>query len=63
MTSLPVGFTYLETVDASVIQELRYATHHNFVGRPLPGYINPRCVMTLDAARALHEVQKGRDPA
>ena len=58
MKKLPDRFTYLEAVDASIIQEIRYAGHHNFVGRPLPGYVEPRCVMTLDAALALREAQK-----
>ena len=30
---------------------------HNFVGRPIDGYLEPRCLLTRQAAQALHRVQ------
>jgi D-alanyl-D-alanine dipeptidase len=36
--SLPGGFVYLRDVDPSIIQDIRYASSNNFVGRPLAGY-------------------------
>ena len=35
---LPPGFVYLRDVDATIMQDMRYATADNFTGRPLPGY-------------------------
>jgi D-alanyl-D-alanine dipeptidase len=53
----PVGFAYLSTVDPTVLQDMRYATAHNFVGRPIRGYLAPRCLLTQEAAQALSRVQ------
>ena len=55
--SLPPGFVYLDQVDPSIVVELRYATAHNFIGEPLPGYGGGRAVLTEAAARALAAVQ------
>lgn len=54
---LPQGFVYLRDVDASIVQDMRYAGAHNFVGRPLAGYEAPECILALPAARALKAVQ------
>lgn len=56
--ALPQGFVFLKDVDPSIIQELRYKTNHNFLGRPVQGY-GPQveCVLTKPAALALHQVQ------
>jgi D-alanyl-D-alanine dipeptidase len=55
--SLPAGFVYLRDVDASIVQDMRYAGAHNFVGRPIAGYEAGECVLTEKAARALAVVQ------
>eukprot|EP01117_Protostelium_nocturnum_P001379 TRINITY_DN11693_c0_g1_i1.p1 TRINITY_DN11693_c0_g1~~TRINITY_DN11693_c0_g1_i1.p1 ORF type:complete len:251 (+),score=57.07 TRINITY_DN11693_c0_g1_i1:41-793(+) len=55
---LPTNFTYLSTVDPSIIQEIRYHTYHNFVGRPVNGYLAPKCILTIPAAVQLSKVQK-----
>jgi D-alanyl-D-alanine dipeptidase len=55
--SLPTGFVYLRDVDASIVQDIRYAGAHNFVGRPIAGYEAGECVLTGKAARALGVVQ------
>jgi D-alanyl-D-alanine dipeptidase len=54
---LPTGFVYLRDVDPSIAQDMRYASHDNFTGRPLPGYDAPECVLRRDVALALHKVQ------
>lgn len=54
---LPVGFVYLEQVDPTIIQDVRYATANNIVGRPIKGYEVPRCILTEQAAQKLAEVQ------
>ncbi|MFL4904341.1 M15 family metallopeptidase [Streptomyces sp. MMS24-I2-30] len=52
------GFVALGSVDAGIIQEIRYATPHNFVGEPVDGYVQPLCILTRPAAQALHTVQE-----
>jgi D-alanyl-D-alanine dipeptidase len=54
----PPAFVALSDVDPTIIQEIRYATPHNFTGAPVDGYQEPICVLTLPAARALHRVQE-----
>jgi len=54
---LPAGFVYLGDVDASIVQDIRYAGSHNFIGRPIAGYEAAECVLTEKAARALAKVQ------
>jgi zinc D-Ala-D-Ala dipeptidase len=54
---IPRGFVYLDHVDSTIIQEMRYAGHHNFVGRQIPGYDAARCILTAPAAEALKRVQ------
>jgi len=53
----PPGFVDLSDVDPTIVQDIRYATPHNFVGRPIKGYLEPRCLLTMQAAQALHQVQ------
>ncbi|TQK43234.1 D-alanyl-D-alanine dipeptidase [Streptomyces sp. SLBN-118] len=50
-------FVALRSVDATIIQELRYTGRHNFVGAPVDGYRQPLCIVTRPAARALHRAQ------
>jgi D-alanyl-D-alanine dipeptidase len=56
--SLPKGFVYLNAVDPTIIQELRYAGYHNFLGRPVKGYEHAKgCILTQEAAQGLKAVQ------
>lgn len=54
---LPEGFVYLRAVDPTIRQEVRYFGHHNFMGRPVPGYGANEIVLTREAAEALAAVQ------
>jgi D-alanyl-D-alanine dipeptidase len=54
---LPTGFVYLDDIDPTIVQDIRYAGAHNFVGRPIAGYEAAECVLTEKAARALAKVQ------
>lgn len=54
----PDGFVYLESLDPTILQEIRYAGCHNFMGRPVPGYNANRCVVSKAIGRALVEAQK-----
>jgi zinc D-Ala-D-Ala dipeptidase len=54
---LPDGFVYVDTVITDIVVDLRYGTQNNFVGRPIDGYLSPRCILTKQAANALKKVQ------
>lgn len=54
----PKEFVALSDVDPTIIQEMRYATIHDFVGRRIDGYRQPICILTRTAAQALHQVQR-----
>lgn len=55
--ALPEGFIYLQDVDPTILQEVRYAGYHNFIGRPIPSYNAPVIIMTEAAAHALKALQ------
>ncbi len=56
--SLPDNFVYLENIDPTIIQDMKYFSHDNFIGRPIKGYETGRCILTRPAAMALAKVQK-----
>jgi zinc D-Ala-D-Ala dipeptidase len=56
--TLPKGFVYLRDVDPTIVQDIRYAGSHNFVGRPIRGYGAAECILSKLAADALATVQK-----
>ena len=56
--NLPANFVYLHQVDPTIVTDLKYFTHHNFVGRPLPGYEANVVILTEPAAMALKAAQK-----
>jgi len=59
---LPPGFVRLRDVDATIAQDMRYATANNFTGRPLPGYDAGECILARAAAAALRQVQAALAP-
>lgn len=56
--SLPEGFIHLSDIAPDIIQEIRYAGFHNFVGRPVAGYVASRAILTVAAAKALAAAQQ-----
>jgi D-alanyl-D-alanine dipeptidase len=58
----PSQFVALDQVDGTILQDMRYATKHNFVGRRIHGYREPVCILTRPAARALHRAQVALRP-
>ncbi|GAB7035020.1 M15 family metallopeptidase [Streptomyces sp. NPDC021749] len=54
----PEEFVALRDVDPTILQEMRYVTPHNFMGVAVTGYRAPICLLTRDAARALHRAQR-----
>ena len=57
-SALPRGFVYLRDIDPTIVQDIRYAGSHNFVGRPIRGYLAADCILSEPAANALEAVQK-----
>jgi zinc D-Ala-D-Ala dipeptidase len=55
---LPKGFVYLRDTDPTIVQDIRYAGSHNFVGRPIKGYLAAACILSDRAASALKTVQR-----
>jgi zinc D-Ala-D-Ala dipeptidase len=57
-SALPKGFVYLRDIDPTIVQDIRYAGSHNFVGRPIRGYLAAECILSQPAAKALEGVQR-----
>src|SRR6202051_1514283 len=57
-STLPRGFVYLRDVDPTIVQDIRYAGSHNFVGRPIRGYLAAECILSAPAAKALTMVHR-----
>lgn len=55
--TLPEGFVYAKDIDPTLLEDVRYASYHNFTGRPVPGYLAPVIIVTLPVAFALKAVQ------
>ena len=58
----PVAFVDAASVVPGLIVEARYAGAHNFVGRPIAGYLAARCLLTEPAVRALADVARDLAP-
>lgn len=56
--ALPDKFVYLKDIDPSIIQEMKYLTQDNFIGRPIAGYEAAQCILTQPTALALAKVQQ-----
>ena len=55
--ALVPGFVPLDDVDPTILQDMRYATKYNFVGRRIDGYREPACILHRGAAKALRRAQ------
>jgi zinc D-Ala-D-Ala dipeptidase len=56
--TLPGGFAYLRDIDPTIVQDIRYATSNNFVGRPLRGYEAGECIVKREVGLRLKAVQQ-----
>lgn len=54
----PKNFVQLSDVAPNIQQDIRYASSNNFTGRPVPGYLAPRCWLRQEAAEALAAAQR-----
>jgi D-alanyl-D-alanine dipeptidase len=52
----PNEFVDAAAVVSGLMEDIRYAGSHNFVGRPIDGYERPRCLLARPAAEALAQV-------
>lgn len=57
MNTLTQHFVYLEEIDPTIIQDIKYATSDNIVGRPIKGYEASRCIVTQTVAEVLAVIQ------
>lgn len=55
---LPKGFVHVQELIPDIGLEIRYFGSDNFVGRPVDGYEAPVAISTVEAARALKQVQE-----
>ena len=61
---LPDDFQFLEDAmqllseDQKILQDIRYYSAHNFMGRRVEGYNYPGCILQAKAIQALLEAQK-----
>lgn len=56
-SALPKGFVRLADVAPSIVQDIRLATPNTPLGRPLPGYGAPTCLLVKPVALALKRIQ------
>ncbi len=56
--SRPASLVLLKDIAPTIVQEIRYAGSHNFIGRPIAGYQAAQCILTNQAAHALAKVQE-----
>jgi len=54
----PASFVDAATVVPGLVVEMRYAGAHNFVGKPVDGYVRPVCLLARQAAEALAQVER-----
>ncbi len=57
LTERPGDIVELANLAPEIARDMRYATANNFIGRPIPGYLAPKCLLTETAATALKAVQ------
>lgn len=55
---MPAGFVDVQQQIPSIRVELAYAGHHNFVGRPIDGYLANKAILSTEATKALKKVQR-----
>ncbi|MBT8385115.1 MAG: peptidase M15, partial [Bacteroidia bacterium] len=53
---MPEGFVYVKEMIPNLRTDLRYYSSNNFIGKPIDGYIKPKCILTKEAAVALKKV-------
>ncbi len=62
INNYPDGFVDLNTIDSTIILEMRYFTDHNFLGTKVDGYECAKCIISKEAALSISKVQKELEP-
>tara|TARA_B100001113_G_C21043878_1_gene593606 strand:- start:51 stop:713 length:663 start_codon:yes stop_codon:yes gene_type:complete len=57
-TNIPEGFVYINDIDSSIKIDLRYSTNNNFTGKVIDGYKSNKGIISIEAAKALSQVQQ-----
>lgn len=55
---LPKDFVYLQDIAPTIQQDIKYYSKDNFIGKSIPGYDKPVCILTRPTAEALARVQQ-----
>ena len=55
--TLPSDLVDLRTIAPQIVIDIRYATDHDFVGHPMPGYESAKCLLTRSTAEALSSIE------
>jgi D-alanyl-D-alanine dipeptidase len=55
---LESDFVFLSDIDSTILQDIRYYSAHNFIGRRVEGYNSPSCILTSQAAISLKNAQE-----
>ena len=58
----PPPFVHLSEIAPDILQDMRYASENNFLGRRVKGYDAPECILTRETALALKRVQDALVP-
>ncbi len=58
VNKLPNGFVFLADIDPTIIENSRYYTDQNFLGRPIAGYNASKIICTKEAAEQLKKAQE-----
>jgi zinc D-Ala-D-Ala dipeptidase len=56
--ALPYHFVYLQQIDPTIREDIRYFSANNFTGRKVTGYEAPVCILTPEAADRLAHIQQ-----
>jgi D-alanyl-D-alanine dipeptidase len=58
MSQLAKGFSYLGSIDNTILHDIKYATNDNLFGHQVAGYFEPKCIVSDAVGQALKLVQK-----
>lgn len=55
--TLPKGFVYITDYIPHISVDLKYFTHHNFIGKPIDGYKTNKVILSLKATLAIQKIE------
>lgn len=56
-TKLHPGFVYIQDLIPEIILDMRYCGHHNFLGKPVDGYLAPKAILSKKATEQLIKIE------